>query len=145
VKYLGGGCALVSGRRSGGGRRLGGRGSSRRRRGAWGTDGVFEEGPEWRSMVARQRQARWRSCIEAAEEEKGSLHRGGCSFYSRWRQLAKAARATGGAVVAAKPWAWQSGGGRSPNMVGTIVRTGRLMGGPQRFQIFPIYLKPAQL
>jgi hypothetical protein len=77
VKYLGGGCALVSGRRSGGGRRLGGRGSSRRRRGAWGTDGVFEEGPEWRSMVARQRQARWRSCIEAAEEEKGSLHRGG--------------------------------------------------------------------
>jgi hypothetical protein len=70
---------------------------------------------------------------------------GGCSFYSRWRQLAKAARATGGAVVAVKPWAWQSGGGRSPNMVGTIVRTGRLMGEPQRFQIFPIYLKPAQL
>jgi hypothetical protein len=34
-------------------------------------------------------------------EEKGSLH-GGCSFYSRWMRLAKAAQAAGGAVVAAK-------------------------------------------
>jgi hypothetical protein len=36
---------------------------------------------------------------KGAKEEKGSLH-GGCSFYSRWRRLAKAVRAVGGAVAA---------------------------------------------
>jgi hypothetical protein len=42
----------------------------------------------------------------------------------------------------------KSGGGHGPNAVGTggaVVRTGRLTGGPQRFQIFPIYPKLAQL
>jgi hypothetical protein len=70
--------------------------------------------------------------VKGAEEEKGSLH-GGCSFYSRWRRLAKAARAAGGAVAAAKPWVWQSSGDHGPNTVGTggtVVQTGRLMGGP---------------
>jgi hypothetical protein len=62
--------------RSSRGHRQGGRGSSQCRCGAWGTHGVFGEGPEWRSMVAQRCQARWRSCVEA-EEEKGSLHGGG--------------------------------------------------------------------
>jgi hypothetical protein len=119
--------------RSSRGHRQGGRGSSQCRCGAWGTHGVFGEGPEWRSMVAQRCQARWRSCVEA-EEEKGSLHGGGgCSFYNRWRRLAKAARAASEAVAAAKPWARQSGGGHGPNAVGTgsaVGRIGRLTGGP---------------
>jgi hypothetical protein len=51
----------------------------------------------------------------------------------------KVAQATGGAVATVKPWALQSDGGRGPNAVGTggaVVRTVRLTGGAQRFQIF---------
>jgi hypothetical protein len=51
VKYSGGRCAPVSGRRSGGGHRLRGRGSSRRQRGAWALTGCSERGrsggPRW--------------------------------------------------------------------------------------------------
>jgi hypothetical protein len=102
VKYSGGGCTQVSGRRSGQGCWQGGRGSSQRRCGARGGVGEFRGGPGRRFAVTQRWQARWCSGDEGAEEEKGSLH-GGCSFYSRWRRLAKAVRAVGGAVVAVKP------------------------------------------
>jgi hypothetical protein len=51
-------------------------------------------------------------------------------------------------VVVAKPWARQSGDGHGPNaggMGGAVVQTGRLTGRPQRFWIFLIYPKLAQL
>jgi hypothetical protein len=76
--------------------------------------------------------------LKGAEEEKGSLHMGRGSFYSRQKKLAKAARAAAGAVavvklgVAERRWPWSKCGRHS----GAIVRTGWLTGGPQRFQIF---------
>jgi hypothetical protein len=59
----------------------------------------------------------------------------------------KATRATGGAVVAVKLWAWQSGGGHSLNTIGTggaVVRTGQLTG-PSGLRFFPVYPKLAQI
>jgi hypothetical protein len=80
VKYSGGGCAPVSGRRSGGGRRVGGRGSSRRRRGAWALTGCSERGrsggPRWLNDGKHSGAAaskRWR-------REKGRSIRGGAPF-----------------------------------------------------------------
>jgi hypothetical protein len=125
VKYSCGECARVSGWRSSRGCRRRGRGSSEGDRDGnsqWLNDGKHS------GVVA----------VKRVKEEKRSLHGGrgrGCSFYNRWRRLANAARAVGGEVAAAKPWAWQSGGGHGPNGC-AIVQTGRLMGGPQRFQFF---------
>jgi hypothetical protein len=70
--------------------------------------------------------------VKGVEEEEGSLH-GGCSFYSRRRRLAKAARAATGAVVKV---------GRDKAAVtavstgGAIVQTAWLMSGPSGFIFF---------
>jgi hypothetical protein len=65
--------------------------------------------------------------------------RGGAPRYTRQRRFEKAAQVAGIAVVAVKPWAPQRGSSHGPNAVGTngtVVRTGQLTGGPQRFRIF---------
>jgi hypothetical protein len=87
------------------------------RRGWRGTRTAVRGGPTMASAAAK-----------GAEEEEGSLH-GGCSFYSWRRRLAKVVSAAAEAVASATVWT------RSAR-AGTVVRTGRLTSGPQRFYMF---------
>jgi hypothetical protein len=72
--------------------------------------------------------------VKGVEEEEGSLH-GGCSFYSRRRRLAKAARAAAGAVAVVKLGRGKAAA-TAVSTGGAIVQTARLTSGPSGFRFF---------
>jgi hypothetical protein len=95
-------------------------------------------------------------CREVQRGTGVAVHGGSAttSTTAQWRQQAEEEErgcSTGGVapfIATAGGWVRQSDGGHGPNAVSTddaVVRIGRLTGGPQRFQIFPIYPKLAQI
>jgi hypothetical protein len=80
VKYSGGGCAPVSGRRSCRGCRRGGSGSSRHRCRAQGSVKEFSGDRGSGSQWLNDGKHGGIVVVKGAEEEKGSLHRGGAPF-----------------------------------------------------------------
>jgi hypothetical protein len=97
-------------------------------------------------VVTQRRQAWLRSCVEAAKEEESGCSMGGCSFYSQWRRLAKAAQATAGAVPAVKLGAVERRRSER-DQHGQHRCSDRAADGwtPAVLDFFPIYPKPAQL